>query len=457
LAKRYLMPAESKSQQRLMGMVRAEQKGEDTGSAKAKEMAGKMDPGDVKDFAETSHKGLPEKKSAAEVDPSRLSAILAGMGHGALVGGGFGTIGGLSGVLATADNPDISLTRRIALPPALALGGAGAGALIGGLRSAITGKHPWHEFRELQRLWEEEQAEKEMGKLASKQPNEQEAFVDGFLTKCSGLGLSEDRVAQMVYGICRQDSEAADAFRGFVKSAIDLGSLPAATTPAPAPCRSAEAKSAPMSDRAKEVMLKKYASKEEALEALLACPVKSAGEAAYKGADTPGSASEYKGQLGHRGKLISKGWNPDTGTMVGSPQDRRYMQLGGKKAYDAVTAFEAANPGAKRTASGGSYTISATPPPRQRPAAAPPAPAPAGPSAGPAGLGPGPAGPAGSRSRVPSPQLVAPRAMPQMPRVTPAASQASAAPHLSPAHAALRARFKPGWGRSGRLSGGFSR
>ena len=57
------MPAKSKEQQRLFGAVRAEQKGEDTGIAKAKEMAGKIAPDKVKHFAETKHEGLPEKKA----------------------------------------------------------------------------------------------------------------------------------------------------------------------------------------------------------------------------------------------------------------------------------------------------------------------------------------------------------------------------------------------------------
>ena len=56
------MPAKSKSQQRLMGMVHAEQKGEDTGSDKAKELARTMKPKAVTEFAETDHEGLPEKE-----------------------------------------------------------------------------------------------------------------------------------------------------------------------------------------------------------------------------------------------------------------------------------------------------------------------------------------------------------------------------------------------------------
>jgi hypothetical protein len=53
--------AESKSQQRFMGMVHAAQKGEEPASGKVAKVASEMKPGDVKDFASTKQKGLPEK------------------------------------------------------------------------------------------------------------------------------------------------------------------------------------------------------------------------------------------------------------------------------------------------------------------------------------------------------------------------------------------------------------
>ena len=59
------MPAQSKSQQKLMGIVHAIQKGDADPkdfSQQAQDMAKDMKPGDVKDFASTSHKGLPDKK-----------------------------------------------------------------------------------------------------------------------------------------------------------------------------------------------------------------------------------------------------------------------------------------------------------------------------------------------------------------------------------------------------------
>lgn len=66
------MPAKSKSQQRLMGMVHAYQKGElkkndvksDDLWEKIKKMAKSMKKKDAKDFAETKHKGLPETKES---------------------------------------------------------------------------------------------------------------------------------------------------------------------------------------------------------------------------------------------------------------------------------------------------------------------------------------------------------------------------------------------------------
>ena len=54
--------AVSKKQQKFMGMVRAAQKGEGTSSPEVAKVASSMKKKDVKDFASTKHKGLPEKK-----------------------------------------------------------------------------------------------------------------------------------------------------------------------------------------------------------------------------------------------------------------------------------------------------------------------------------------------------------------------------------------------------------
>lgn len=56
------MPAKSKKQQRFMGMVHAFQKGELKDASPAVRKAAKgMTKKAAKDFAETKHKGLPEK------------------------------------------------------------------------------------------------------------------------------------------------------------------------------------------------------------------------------------------------------------------------------------------------------------------------------------------------------------------------------------------------------------
>ena len=58
------MPAVSKAQQRFMGMVHATQKGDmDSPSPEVSKAADSMSDKDAKDFASTSHKGLPDKKT----------------------------------------------------------------------------------------------------------------------------------------------------------------------------------------------------------------------------------------------------------------------------------------------------------------------------------------------------------------------------------------------------------
>ena len=57
------MPAVSKAQQRFMGMVHATQKGDmENPSPEVSKAANSMSDKDAKDFASTSHKGLPNKK-----------------------------------------------------------------------------------------------------------------------------------------------------------------------------------------------------------------------------------------------------------------------------------------------------------------------------------------------------------------------------------------------------------
>ena len=58
------MPAKSKKQQEFMGMVRAVQEGKLSSSkvsARVRKVARTMKASDVKHFAETKRKGLPEK------------------------------------------------------------------------------------------------------------------------------------------------------------------------------------------------------------------------------------------------------------------------------------------------------------------------------------------------------------------------------------------------------------
>lgn len=66
------MPSVSKKQQRFMGMVHAAQKGKlKNVSPEVKKAAKSIDPDDATHFAETKHKGLPEKvrkKKKAKVE-----------------------------------------------------------------------------------------------------------------------------------------------------------------------------------------------------------------------------------------------------------------------------------------------------------------------------------------------------------------------------------------------------
>jgi len=56
------MPAESKAQQRFMGMVHAAQEGGKAASPEVAKAAKSMSKKSAKDFASTSQRGLPEHK-----------------------------------------------------------------------------------------------------------------------------------------------------------------------------------------------------------------------------------------------------------------------------------------------------------------------------------------------------------------------------------------------------------
>jgi hypothetical protein len=70
------MPAVSKAQQRFMGMVHAAQKGDmENPSPEVQKAADSMSDKDAKDYASTSHKGLPDKKENM-ITRNRLKEIV---------------------------------------------------------------------------------------------------------------------------------------------------------------------------------------------------------------------------------------------------------------------------------------------------------------------------------------------------------------------------------------------
>ena len=74
------MPSVSKAQQRLMGMAYALKKGDmprEEASQEVQDLADSMTLQQLKDFAETSHKNLPEKK-AKELDEYSLGSYFTG-------------------------------------------------------------------------------------------------------------------------------------------------------------------------------------------------------------------------------------------------------------------------------------------------------------------------------------------------------------------------------------------
>jgi hypothetical protein len=71
------MPAKSRSQQKLMGAVHICQKTGKCISPEVKKIAGEMKEKDVKDFAKTKHKGLPEKVKKKKKKKGMFSEWLA--------------------------------------------------------------------------------------------------------------------------------------------------------------------------------------------------------------------------------------------------------------------------------------------------------------------------------------------------------------------------------------------
>lgn len=71
------MPAQSKAQQRFMGMVHAVQKGDmEAPSKEVEKAADSMTKKDAKDYASTSHKGLPNKKENMKITKQRLKELV---------------------------------------------------------------------------------------------------------------------------------------------------------------------------------------------------------------------------------------------------------------------------------------------------------------------------------------------------------------------------------------------
>ena len=71
------MPAQSKAQQRFMGMVHAVQKGDmEAPSKEVEKAADSMTKKAAKDFASTSHKGLPNKKESMKITKERLKELV---------------------------------------------------------------------------------------------------------------------------------------------------------------------------------------------------------------------------------------------------------------------------------------------------------------------------------------------------------------------------------------------
>lgn len=160
------MPAKSKSQQRLFGMVHAYQKGEFHGSrglrALVAGLARHVSESDARHFAETPHAGLPEKKAQATLRPDqaeelarylalyappvdsmtrsvRRKSFLSRIVPGALVGaavGGVG-VGGIGAYLAhraargSGVDPQVAADRIREAALSCGLWGAGRGAIAG--------------------------------------------------------------------------------------------------------------------------------------------------------------------------------------------------------------------------------------------------------------------------------------------------------------------------------------
>jgi len=134
--------AESKKQQRLMGMVRAVQKGEmKSPSETVAKLAQSMKKKDVKDFASTKHDGLPEKKKVEEeTEINEAAPMVAAIGRKLLAKAAVDKIKKMKEKKEKEEEEETEINE---IAPALAAGAAlgiaaGGAALV--KKAAETGK-----------------------------------------------------------------------------------------------------------------------------------------------------------------------------------------------------------------------------------------------------------------------------------------------------------------------------
>ncbi len=124
------MPARSRSQQRLFGMVRAYNEGEFRGSGALRrriaELARRVSKDDAEHFARTPHEGLPEKRAQAMFTPEELQRIYGRVPMGMALA-----------ALAPDDRQERSGRRRSFLGSVLR--GGAAGTVVGGLGAGALG------------------------------------------------------------------------------------------------------------------------------------------------------------------------------------------------------------------------------------------------------------------------------------------------------------------------------
>ena len=102
------MPAQSKAQQRFMGMVHAAQKGEEPASPEVAKVAKDMNKSDAKDFASTKHKGLPNHVKSEILNRLKKEYALMLPGHNIKPAAPAQSLDDLEGVNENTDPEDIN-------------------------------------------------------------------------------------------------------------------------------------------------------------------------------------------------------------------------------------------------------------------------------------------------------------------------------------------------------------